>query len=58
MHREEKVPLYSFVCYLKGMMPEDDVAINHLKGKQQVNKAKDGRLDLIFMCVNNFLLFF
>lgn len=39
-------------------MPEDAVAMNHLKGKQQVNKAEDGRLDLILMCVNNFLLFF
>lgn len=45
MNREEKVPFCSFVCYLKGMMPEDAVAISHLKGKQQVNKAEDGRLD-------------
>jgi len=39
------------------MVPEDAVAINHLKDKQQVNKAEDGRLDLIFMCVNNILFF-
>lgn len=58
MNREEKVPFYSFVCYLKGMVPEDAVAINHLKDKQQVNKAEDGGLDLIFMCVNNVLFFF
>ena len=37
-------------------MPEDAVAMNHLKGKQQVNKAEDGRLDLILTCVNNFFL--